>query len=189
MLSKTERTVAERYVRALLRTLGHDVNSPDLRRTPARFVKYLEEYSGHCPKPKLTVFPSATKGLIVQTPIPFSSVCAHHLIPFIGFATVGYIPGKKMLGLSKLKRVVDLFAHNLQNQEQLTEQIAGFIMHQFKAKGVGVILKAEHNCMCVRGVRVSNVWTTTTRLYGAIAEDSCTRAEFLAHHNYHVQAQ
>jgi GTP cyclohydrolase I len=184
MLSEENRQKAEGHIRSVLELLGHDITAPDLVDTPKRFTKLLEEFSGSHPMPKLTTFPADTRGLVVQTGIPFSSLCAHHLAAFNGFATIGYLPSEQMLGLSKFKRIVDRFAKNLQNQERLTEQVANFIYTQFRPHGVGVILVATHNCMQCRGVEVSDVWTTTTRLLGRIADDAQTRAEFLAHHKH-----
>jgi GTP cyclohydrolase I len=118
--------------------------------------------------------------LVVVRDIPFHSLCMHHLLPFHGTATVAYIPGERIIGLSKLARVVDLFARDLQVQERLTKQVAGWLELRLKPKGVGVVLHAEHMCMSLRGVQKPGTRTTTSALHGLIREDARTRAEFLA---------
>jgi len=120
--------------------------------------------------------------LIVVKNIPFYSTCVHHLVPFFGTATIGYIPDKSITGLSKLARIVDMFARRLQIQERLTSEIAQAIEDVLKPKGVGVIITAEHLCMTSRGARSSGSVTTTSRLLGCLAEDPESRSEFLELH-------
>ena len=112
--------------------------------------------------------------------IPFSSLCRHHLLPFTGVAHVGYLPGDRILGLSKLARVVDWLARDLQTQERLTEQVAGWLEEQLDPRGVGVVVDAEHLCLTVRGVQAPGVRTVTSALRGQVRDDPRTRAEFLA---------
>ena len=118
--------------------------------------------------------------LVLVGPIPFHSLCAHHLLPFHGVAHVGYLPGERIVGLSKLARVVELFARDLQLQERLTTQIAGWLAEQLQPKGVGVVLEAEHLCMSLRGVQKFGAKTVTSALHGLVRDDPRTRQEFLA---------
>jgi GTP cyclohydrolase I len=118
--------------------------------------------------------------LVVARDIPFSSLCRHHLLPFTGVAHVGYLPGDRILGLSKLARVVGLFARDLQTQERLTTQVAGWLTEQLAPRGAGVVVDAEHLCMTVRGVQAPGARTVTSALRGRIRDDPRTRAEFLA---------
>ena len=117
--------------------------------------------------------------LVVASDIPFHSLCMHHLLPFRGVAHVGYLPGERIIGLSKLARVVDLFARDLQVQERLTEQIADWLDAHLRAKGVGVVLEAEHLCMTLRGVQKPGARTVTSALRGTVRDDPRTRQEFL----------
>ncbi len=117
--------------------------------------------------------------LVVARSIPFHSLCEHHMLPFFGVAHVGYLPGERILGLSKLARVVDLFARDLQVQERLTKQIANWLEEHVQPKGVGVVLEAEHLCMSLRGVQKTGSKTVTSALYGLVREDHRTRQEFL----------
>jgi GTP cyclohydrolase I len=118
--------------------------------------------------------------LVVARQIPFHSLCEHHLLPFVGVAHVGYLPGDRIIGLSKLARVVDYFARGLQVQERLTSQIAGWLQLELDPKGVGVVLEAEHMCMSLRGVQKQGARTVTSSLHGLVRDDARTRQEFLA---------
>jgi GTP cyclohydrolase I len=117
---------------------------------------------------------------VVARGIPFHSLCEHHLLPFVGVAHVAYLPGERILGLSKLARVVDHFARALQVQERLTVQVAGWLERELDPKGVGVVLEAEHMCMSLRGVQKAGSTTVTSALRGAVRDDPRTRQEFLA---------
>ncbi len=117
---------------------------------------------------------------MVAREIAFSSVCEHHLLPFTGVAHIGYLPGERLLGLSKLARVVTHFSRRLQVQERLTTQVADWMMANLRPKGVGVVLEAEHTCMSVRGVRASGARTLTSALAGLVRDDPRTRSEFLS---------
>lgn len=118
--------------------------------------------------------------LVVVRDIPFQSLCMHHVLPFYGVAHVAYLPAERILGLSKLARVVDLFACDLQLQERLTTQIAGWLQQQLQPKGVGVVLEAEHLCMSLRGVQKPGAKTVTSALHGLVRDDPRTREEFLS---------
>ena len=118
--------------------------------------------------------------LVVARDIPFHSLCEHHLLPFVGIAHVAYLPGERIVGLSKLARVVEWFARSLQVQERLTTQVADWLERELAPQGVGVVLEAEHLCMSLRGVQKPGATTVTSALHGAIRDDPRTRQEFLA---------
>lgn len=117
--------------------------------------------------------------MIVQTDIPFYSLCEHHLAPFFGVGHIAYIPNGKIVGLSKLARTLDYYARNLQNQERITTQVAERLQQELNPKGVGVVLKATHLCMSMRGVQKPNTWTTTSKMTGIMFDDLNARNEFL----------
>ena len=149
-----DHAAARRAARDLLQALGADVDTAALRDTPRRIADAYAELL--TPKPfRATTFPNdeGYDELIVARAIPFHSLCEHHLLPFHGVAHVGYLPGARILGLSKLGRVVELFARDLQIQERLTTQIAGWLQRELDPRGVGVVLEAEHLCMSLRGVQ------------------------------------
>ena len=167
--------------RALLVALGADLDAPGLSETPGRLAAAYAELL--TPRPfKLTTFPNdeGYDELVLARGIPFSSLCEHHVLPFVGVAHVGYIPGDRILGLSKLARIVELFARRLQVQERMTVQIADWLQDQLAPKGVGVVLEAEHLCMSVRGVRVPGSRTTTSAVHGLLRDDARSRQEFFA---------
>ena len=171
---------AERAVRDLLVALGQDAEGEHLRDTPRRVAVAYEEFL--TPRPFVpTTFPNdeGYDELVVARDIPFHSLCEHHLLPFFGVAHVGYLPGERILGLSKLARVVDLFARDLQLQERLTKRIADWLEAHLQPKGVGVVLEAEHLCMSLRGVQKTGARTVTSALHGLVREDPRTRQEFL----------
>lgn len=165
----------------LLAATGQDLGSEALRETPRRVAAALAEML--TPQPfDLTTFPNSEgyDELVVARDIPFVSLCEHHLMPFVGVAHVGYAPRDRILGLSKLARVVETFARRLQVQERLTQQVATWLDEQLAPKGVGVVLDATHSCMSVRGVRAVGARTTTSAVLGRVRDDPRTRAEFLA---------
>lgn len=125
-------------------------------------------------------FDDERQDMVVIRGIAIHGVCPHHLVPFRGVAHVGYLPGERIVGLSKLARVVELFARSLQVQERLTTQIAGWLEHELSPKGVGVVLEAEHSCMTIRGVQKAGAHTVTSAMRGKLRDDPRTRAEFLA---------
>jgi GTP cyclohydrolase I len=171
---------AERAIADLLLALGQDVSDPNLRDTPRRVAATYRELL--TPKPfNLTTFPNEEgyDQLIIARSIRFTSLCAHHLLPFTGVASVGYLPRERILGLSKLARVVESFAHGLQLQERMTSQIATWLDDRLSPKGVGVLLEAEHLCMSIRGVEQPGTTTVTSALLGSVRNDPRTRQEFL----------
>ncbi len=172
---------AERAVADLLAALGQDLDDDHTRDTPRRVAAAYAELL--TPRAfNLTTFPNdeGYDELVLARDIPFHSLCQHHLLPFVGVAHVGYLPGKKILGLSKLARVVELFARGLQVQERLTKQVADWLEHHLEPKGVGVVLEAEHLCMTLRGVQKPGALTVTSALRGRVREDPRTRQEFLS---------
>jgi GTP cyclohydrolase I len=170
-------------VLALLRGIGVDVNDDGLKETPTRVVKaLLEMTSGYDEKPGeilSTRFKADYDELVILKDIGFTSLCEHHLLPFIGTATVAYIPDEFVVGISKLARITHCFAKRLQLQERMTTQIASAIDDFLNPIGVGVIVKAQHQCMACRGVRQSNSTMVTSAMRGAMRNDGMARTEFL----------
>src|SRR3954451_4561054 len=176
-----DRPRARRAARELLLALGADVESSGLRETPRRVADAYAELL--TPQPfRATTFPNddGYDELIVARSIPFHSLCMHHLLPFHGVAHIGYLPDERIIGLSKLGRVVEYFSRDLQIQERLTTQIADWLQRELEPKGVGVVLEAEHLCMSLRGVQKLGAKTVTSALRGAVRDDARTRQEFLA---------
>ena len=176
-----DHSAVQRAARELLRALGADVDAEGLLETPRRMADAYTELL--TPQPfRATTFPNdeGYDELIVARAIPFHSLCMHHLLPFHGVAHVGYLPSERIIGLSKLGRVVELFARDLQIQERLTTQIAGWLQRELEPKGVGVVLEAEHMCMSLRGVQKFGARTVTSALHGLVRDDARTRQEFLA---------
>jgi GTP cyclohydrolase IA len=172
---------AERAVADLLAALGQDPSDEQLLDTPRRVAASYTELLTPAPF-TLTTFPNdeGYDELVLAKAIPFSSLCQHHLLPFTGVAHVGYLPAGRILGLSKLARVVELFARRLQLQERLTTQVADWLQVQLEPKGVGVVLEAEHLCMSQRGVRAAGARTVTSALHGLLRSDPRSRQEFFA---------
>jgi GTP cyclohydrolase I len=172
---------AERAAHDLLLALGADLTDESLRETPRRLAAVYAELLS--PEPFTpTTFPNDGDydELVVVGDIPFHSLCEHHLLPFTGVAHVGYIPGERIVGLSKLARVVDHYSRDLQVQERLTSQVAGWFERELSPKGVGVVLEGEHLCMSLRGVAKPGARTITSALRGLVRDDPRTRQEFLA---------
>jgi GTP cyclohydrolase IA len=172
---------AEKAAADLLVALGADLTDEGLRDTPGRVARAYAELL--TPKPfNLTTFPNdeGYDELVLARDIPFHSLCMHHMLPFHGVAHVAYLPGDRIIGLSKLARVVELFARDLQVQERLTRQVADWLQTHLAPKGVGVVIEAEHLCMSLRGVQKPGSRTVTSALHGLVREDSRTRQEFLA---------
>jgi GTP cyclohydrolase I len=170
---------AERAVRDLLLALGRDPSSPHLTDTPRRVAESFTEML--TPREfDLTTFPNDENydELVLARSIPVQSLCEHHMLPFTGVAHVGYLPGERILGLSKLARVVELFARDLQVQERLTVQVANWLQEHLAPKGVGVVIEAEHMCMSVRGVQAMGSRTITSSVQGVLREDPASRQEF-----------
>jgi GTP cyclohydrolase I len=172
---------AEQGAAIMLAALGMDLSDPTLADTPARMARaYVELLTPHEFTP--TTFPNdeGYDELVLARQIPFTSVCDHHLLPFSGTAAVGYLPGERILGLSKLARVVELFARRPQVQERMTKQIATWLDEQLEPRGVGVVLEASHSCMTLRGVQARGSTTVTSAMLGRLRDDPRTRSEFLA---------
>jgi 3-phenylpropionate/trans-cinnamate dioxygenase ferredoxin reductase component len=172
---------ARRAAADFLAALGVDIDHEDLAETPARMARaYAELFSA--PPLRLTTFANdeGYDELVLARAIPFRTVCEHHLLPFSGLAHVGYLPGERLLGLSKLARLVEHFAARPQVQERLTRQVADYLADRLDAPGVGVVLEAEHSCMTLRGVRAHGAKTVTSALLGTLRTDPASRAEFFA---------
>jgi GTP cyclohydrolase I len=172
---------AETAAYELLRALGVDLAEEGLRDTPRRIARMYAELLAPTPFTP-TTFPNDAgyDELVVATGIPFHSLCEHHLLPFVGVAHVGYLPGERIIGLSKLARVIEHFTRSLQVQERLTTQVAGWLDDQLAPKGAGVVIEAEHLCMSLRGVRKPGARTVTSALRGRLRNDVRTRQEFLS---------
>ena len=167
-------------VHQMLTALGIDTDAEGLRDTPLRVAKAYAELL--TPQPfTATTFPNdeGYDELVLARGIPFASLCEHHVLPFIGVAHVGYIPGDRILGLSKLARVVELFARRPQVQERMTKQIASWLDQHLRPRGIGVVIRAEHTCMTLRGVQARGSSTVTSALLGTLRDDPRSRAEFL----------
>lgn len=161
--------------------LGQDVDDPELQETPRRVTEAFVEMLTP-PLFAMTTFDNedAYDELVLVRDIPVRSLCAHHLLPFTGTAHVAYLPGERIVGLSKLARAVELFGHGLQVQERLTTQISAWLEDALHPKGIGVVIEAEHQCMTMRGVQARGARTMTSSLRGCVRDDARTRAEFLA---------
>jgi GTP cyclohydrolase IA len=180
-LSKFDPLALESAAGALLRAMGVDLTGEALRETPHRVAVAFAELL--TPEPfDATTFPNDPPydELVVAQSIPFHSLCEHHLLPFQGLAHIGYLPAARIIGLSKLARVVDHHARDLQVQERLTVQVADWLERELAPLGVGVVLEAEHSCMSLRGVAKPGTRTVTSALRGAVRDDPRTRQEFLS---------
>ncbi len=176
----------ERIVRAvgeILLAVGEDPNREGLKATPRRVANmYVELLEGmlHEPSEHLqSIFHEKYDEVVLLRDIPFFSICEHHMMPFIGTANVAYLPDGKVLGVSKIARIVDCFAKRLQLQERLTAQVADFLMDHLKPKGVSVVIEASHSCMTIRGIRKPNSEMVTSALRGLFKTDPRSRAEVL----------
>ena len=184
--NKPTRADVEAAVKTILRWTGEDPNRDGLRETPARVTKAFEEWFrgyGQDPEAILNKTFEETEGydeMIVLRGIRFESHCEHHMAPIIGRAWVAYIPNGRVVGISKLARIVDAYAKRLQIQEKMTAQIANTIDHVLQPQGVGVIIKAEHHCMTSRGVHKPGTDLVTSRMLGVFRDNPITRQELLA---------
>jgi GTP cyclohydrolase I len=172
---------AQQAVTDLLVALGHDVTSEHLAETPRRVVEAYAELL--TPEPfQLTTFANDENydELVLARSIPLHSLCQHHLLPFVGVAHVGYLPGRRIVGLSKLARVVEHCSRGLQVQERLTKQVADLVDEHLAPKGVGVVIEAEHLCMSLRGVQARGARTVTSSLHGLLRDDARSRQEFFS---------
>jgi GTP cyclohydrolase IA len=172
---------AETAAEALLTALGQPLDSPHLAETPRRMAAAYAELLTAEPF-DFTTFPN-TEGydeLVLVQDIPVTSVCEHHMLPFTGVAHIGYLPGERILGLSKFARLVEVFSRRAQTQERLTKQIADHLQAQLTPRGVGVVVEAEHTCMSLRGARAAGARTVTSAMLGTLRTNPSSRAEFLA---------
>ncbi|NUW43377.1 GTP cyclohydrolase I FolE [Nonomuraea rhodomycinica] len=172
---------AELAASQFLEALGVRLDNESLRGTPGRMARaYAELFS---PRPfELTTFPNDEEydELVLVRDIPLRSVCEHHLLPFTGVAHVGYLPGPRIVGLSKLARIVEHFSCRPQVQERLTKQVADWLQNNLRPRGVGVVVRADHTCMTLRGAQSPGAQTITSTLLGVLRDDARSRAEFLS---------
>src|SRR5215831_6972001 len=172
---------ATRAAADFLAALNLPVDSDGMRATPARMARAYAEF--FAPRPfEPTTFPNdeGYDELVLARRIPFRAICEHHLLPFVGIAHVGYLPGRRILGLSKLARIVEHFASRPQVQERLTKQVADWLYAHLRPQGAGVVIVAEHTCMTLRGVQAAGSRTVTSTLLGTLREDPRSRQEFFA---------
>jgi GTP cyclohydrolase IA len=172
---------AEEAATEMLAALGLPIDSEDMFETPRRLVHAYAEMLTP-PEFDSTTFGNAAgyDELVLVSDIPVRSLCEHHLLPFTGVAHVGYLPGSRILGLSKFARTVEFFARRAQTQERLTMEIAEHLTERLEPQGVGVVIEAEHTCMSLRGARADGARTVTAALRGRLRDDPKTRAEFLS---------
>lgn len=182
---RPSRDEAERAVRTLIEWTGDDPGREGLRGTPERVVRsFAEHFTGYGQDPREVLRRTfeETEGydeIVALRGVPFESHCEHHLTPILGVVHVGYLPDRRVVGVSKLARIVDLYAKRLQLQEKMTVQVADAIDDVLRPRGVGVVVEAEHFCMTTRGVHKRGVTMVTSRMTGAFREDAATRREFL----------
>ena len=184
--ARPDREAAENAVRTLIRWAGDDPTREGLLDTPARVVRSYEEFfAGYLEDPVQLL--SRTFGevdgydeMVVMTDIRFESHCEHHLVPIIGKAHIGYLPNKRVVGISKLARVVEIYAKRLQIQEKMTAQIANTINEVLRPQGVAVLIKAQHHCMTTRGIHKPGTDLVTSRMLGCFRDNPATRQEFLS---------
>ncbi len=181
----SHRTQLEELVAGLLREIGEDPSREGLQRTPRRVAKAYEFLTSGYKKDIAQVmngaiFAERYSEMVIVKDIDFFSMCEHHLLPFFGKAHVAYIPNGKILGLSKVPRIVEVFARRLQVQERMTQQIADTLFEYLQPDGVGVVIEARHMCMMMRGVEKQNSLATTSAMLGVFRDDARTRQEFLS---------
>lgn len=173
----------ERAVREILLAVGEDPDREGIQETPARVARmYAELFSGIGANPSdhlQKFFPEKYDEMVLVRDISFHSMCEHHLLPFGGVAHIGYVPDGRVVGLSKLARVVEVISHRPQVQERMTEEIADLLIDQLKVKGVAVVIEATHSCMTVRGVRKAESVCVTSAMKGLFRRNPSTRAEVM----------
>jgi GTP cyclohydrolase I len=184
-LKKPAVATVAKSIETILRYIGEDPTREGLRDTPARVVRAMaEHFSGYSQDPRQFLRRTfehidGYDELVLVSDIDVHSHCEHHMVPFVGKAHVAYIPNGRVVGLSKLARVVDAFAKRLQVQEKLTAQIANLIQETLNPQGVAVIIQCQHFCMCYRGIKKADSWTTTSKLHGVFLENASSRLELL----------
>ena len=174
----------ENHIDAILRELGEDPNREGLRKTPERVARAMRELTrGYAQDPERIIngalFTEDYSEMIIMKDIDFFSLCEHHVLPFFGKAHIAYLPKGKIVGISKLARLVDVFARRLQVQERLTTQIASLLMEKLRPEGVAVVVEAEHLCMRMRGVEKQNSYVVTSAMFGVFRDNQETRDEFM----------
>jgi GTP cyclohydrolase I len=174
----------EAAVREILLAVGEDPDREGLQETPARVARmYAELFSGLHSDPRQLLQKTFTQKydeMVLERDIQFASICEHHLLPFLGKAHIAYLPAGKIVGLSKLARVVEVLSHRPQVQERMTEELADLLMEELEPRGVGVILEAAHTCMTIRGVRKPGSTCTTSAMRGVFRDNQATRNELMA---------
>jgi GTP cyclohydrolase I len=171
---------AEWHFEQILKQLGEDTSREGLLDTPERYIKFMREFLSKKEFSFTSFDAEGTDEMIIQKNIPFYSLCEHHTAPFFGTANVAYIPDGKIVGLSKLARCVDLYSNGFQNQERITSQIAERLNNELNPKGVAVVIKAQHLCMAMRGIKKHDTWTITSKMLGSFKDDLNCRNEFLS---------
>lgn len=170
-------------IKNLVQAIDDNHNREGLRRTPERVAKFYEEFLTNKTLEITTFKNEGYDEMVAQCNIPFYSLCEHHMVPFFGVAHIAYIPNERIIGLSKLSRIIDNFAHRLQNQERITTEITDFLESAVRPNGVAVSMTARHLCMEMRGIRRIGAETTTTSLRGVFKNDERARNEFLQYIN------
>lgn len=186
--AKARKASIEAAVRETLEHIGEDPEREGLLRTPERVARMYDELTAgyHTDPVKLindAVFDVDYDEMVIVKDIDFHSLCEHHMLPFFGRAHVAYVPDGKVIGLSKIPRIVELFARRLQVQERMTKQVAEFIQEVLHPRGVAVVVEGAHMCSMMRGVKKPNASMTTSAMLGAFRDDPKTRAEFMGHIN------
>ena len=184
--SEVHRTAIENAVRDILVHIGEEPEREGLLKTPERVARMYDELTAGYHVDPISLINDALfdvdyDQMVIVKDIDFYSMCEHHLLPFFGRAHIAYIPDRKVIGLSKIPRIVEVFARRLQVQERMTKQIADFIQEVLHPQGVAVVVEASHMCSMMRGVRKANATMTTSAMLGAFRESSKTRAEFMDH--------
>lgn len=179
----SDTTKISSYMRGVMEELGYDLTDPHMADSPKRIAKYLTEWhTQNAPLPVLTTFPNedSIDEMVAVGGIPFFAMCAHHGLPFHGVAAIGYVPSNSILGLSKFARIVDHFANRFTVQERLTKEIADALEASLKPRALGVVIRAEHMCMSLRGVKKIGAHTVTSDLRGLLRDDAAARSELLS---------
>lgn len=168
----------DRNIKELIVAIDDNPDREGLRETPQRVARFYDDFFKKKPFNVTTFVNEGYDEMVTQLNIPFYSMCEHHMLPFFGVAHIAYIPDKRIVGLSKLSRIVDHFANSLQNQERITTQVADYLNENLKPQGVAVVLRARHMCMEMRGIKKIGAETTTSNLRGVFKRNQATRAEF-----------
>lgn len=170
---------ADMAIEPILNFIGENPNREGLVDTPKRYLKFLVDFLNPEPFQFTTFQNEGMDEMIIVKDIQFNSLCEHHMLPFMGYGHIAYVPNGKIVGISKLPRVLEMFSRKLQNQERITNQVANFLMENLKPKGVAVTLKAMHTCMAIRGIQKPDAWTITSSMKGVFLDNKSCREEFL----------